>query len=711
MAKTDNTTVAKVAVDNIKSLREEIKRLKSEMANYDAGSKQFQELAHQAGEAQHKIQDIQEAIRGASSDFGDMLGNVSKVGAGITGAFQTASAALNMFGIESEEVTQSIKTMQNMMAMTQGLAAIDESMKAMKKLSTSIQGTTVAAKALKAAMTPKVFLAIIAVITALTYAFKKLTAAQKEAEEERKNAFEAAAKAEEEYRKSVVDNSVKAITSYRQLQNQYQRLKSDYEKTKWIKDNADAFKNLGVQVNSVSDAENLLITNTDAFVKSLMLRAKAAAYAKKAEKEYADMIEQQEAMRGIGYSEVPEVGSRVVGFNPSDYAGGMDFTTESGWTWNAQGVEQRRQEIEAYTATFEEAAQRFLTISNDLTAEADDILRNAGIKQIEETGKQVKAATEKVKEVKDTWAQDAYAEIEYNKVINEEYAKSKVALEDLLYVQEEELKTLEVGSAAWYNLSTKIEETKQSIDKFGQAVEKSPLEKLDLQLLSADLQHAQGSLSDIEYWETVIDLETQKLFLMEAETEEWYNQAIAIENYKAKLAEANDTSLQHQESLRGINQVASAAIGSIADMLQGLSDLQDTTTKEGFEKQKKLSIAAATMNMLQGIATALAGAFTTKSGPWDIALAAIQAAAIGASGAIQIAKIKKQTFDGANSGGASANLSSSALKQFTAPVQLTQDIQGASIESAIKDTRVYVLESDITNTQRAVDVQQSENRY
>lgn len=711
MAKTDNTTVAKVAVDNIKSLREEIKRLKSEMANYDAGSKQFQELAHQAGEAQHKIQDIQAAIRGASSDFGDMLGNVGKVGAGITGAFQTASAALSMFGVESEEVTQSIKTMQNMMAMTQGLAAIDESMKAMKKLSASIQGTTVAAKALKAAMTPKVFLAIVAAITALTYAFRKLTESQKKAAEEQKATIEEAVKAEERYRKSVVDNVVKSITSYRQLQLQYQQLKTEYEKTKWIKDNADAFKNLGVQVNTVSDAENLLITNTDAFVKSLMLRAKAAAYAKKAEEEYAAMIDQQEASRGIGYAEAPEIGSRVIGFNPADYVGGMDYNSETGWTWNAQGVEQRKKEIAEAQAVFEDAAERFLTTSNNLMAEADELLKNAGIKQIENTGKEVKNAAKEVKEVKDTWAQDAYAEIEYNKVINEEYAKSKAALEDLLYVQEEELKSLEVGSAAWYNLSTKIEETKQSIDKFGQAVEKTPLEKLDLQLLSADLQHAQGSLSDTEYWETVIDLETQKLFLMEAETEEWYNQAIAIENYKAKLAEANDTSLQHQESIRGIQQVASAALGGIADMFQGLSDLQDTTTKEGFEKQKKLGIAAATINMLQGIATAIAGAFTTKSGPWDIALAAIQAASIGAAGAIQIAKIKKQTFDGANSGGASANVSSSVIKQFTAPVQLTRDIQGASIESAIKDSRVYVVESDITNTQRTVDVQQSENRY
>jgi len=43
--------------------------------------------------------------------------------------------------------------------------------------------------------------------------------------------------------------------------------------------------------------------------------------------------------------------------------------------------------------------------------------------------------------------------------------------------------------------------------------------------------------------------------------------------------------------------------------------------------------------MLVGITAAISGLFTTKSGPWDIALAAIQAAAIAASGIANITQI------------------------------------------------------------------------
>ena len=115
--------------------------------------------------------------------------------------------------------------------------------------------------------------------------------------------------------------------------------------------------------------------------------------------------------------------------------------------------------------------------------------------------------------------------------------------------------------------------------------------------------------------------------------------------------------------------------------------------------------------MLTGIATAMAGAFTTKSGPWDIALAAIQAASIASAGAFQIAKIKNTKFDSASTGASSASISGGALNTFVAPVQYTQDVQGGSIQEAIGNTKVYVTESDISKTQNKVSVVEQENRY
>lgn len=159
--------------ESLSSLRKKLREVKDEMTNLEAGSDAFLAAAKKAGELQHQIDDITKAVRGASSDFGDMLGNVTKIGAGISGAFQTAQAALSMFGVESEEVIKSIKTMQNLMAMTQGLAAIDSSIKAMNKLRNAIQGASVVAKVLRTALQPKVFIAITAAITVLVGIWKK----------------------------------------------------------------------------------------------------------------------------------------------------------------------------------------------------------------------------------------------------------------------------------------------------------------------------------------------------------------------------------------------------------------------------------------------------------------------------------------------------------------------------------------------------------
>ena len=149
------------------------------------------------------------------------------------------------------------------------------------------------------------------------------------------------------------------------------------------------------------------------------------------------------------------------------------------------------------------------------------------------------------------------------------------------------------------------------------------------------------------------------------------------------------------------------AAGAIGNIFNSLGDLME----EGSEEQKAFQIMGATINMLAGITAAMSGLFTTKSGPWDIALAVLQATAIATSGAANIAKMAKTNKNNAASSASSARTSAAALGSIVAPVQYTQDIQGANIEGAIKDTRVYVTEGDISSTQKRVNVAESENRY
>lgn len=174
------------AAKSVKDLRSELKALKDQMAGMEEGSDSFLKAANKAGELKHQMDAINQSVRGASADFGDMLGNASKVSAALVGGFQAAKAALSMFGVESEEVTKSIKTMQNLMAMTQGLSAFDEGIKSLNKLRNSIQGTTVVAKAFRAVLQPKALLAVAVAIGAITLAYKALTKQSREAAEMQK---------------------------------------------------------------------------------------------------------------------------------------------------------------------------------------------------------------------------------------------------------------------------------------------------------------------------------------------------------------------------------------------------------------------------------------------------------------------------------------------------------------------------------------------
>ena len=161
----------------------------------------------------------------------------------------------------------------------------------------------------------------------------------------------------------------------------------------------------------------------------------------------------------------------------------------------------------------------------------------------------------------------------------------------------------------------------------------------------------------------------------------------------------------------------SAALNSASQILSALDANMDKSNEEGFEKSKKLQIAMATINMLGGITAALAGAYTTKTGPWDWILAGIQAATIATVGGIQIANIKKQTYDGSGGGnvgnfnggvGVSPNISMADM----IPINYTKDVLTDTETAELnKGNRVYVVESDITETQNDVAVKETNSSF
>ena len=672
------------AAKNLKELRAQLKQIKDEMVTLDEGSDSFLEAANKAGELKHQLDEINESVKGASADFGDILGNVSKVGAGITGAFQTATAALSLFGVESEEILQSIKTMQNLMAITQGLDSIDQAVKAIDKLRNSITATTTSAKILKSVLTPKTILLLTAALTALFILWDKFI--------------------------SQLEPVQKAINGLKGV-----------------------FSNFGAEIKSVGIlVMNSLVAPFETVFKLIGGIGKTISSVVKGEfSSIKGIFEETKESMLKPWKKISD-DAVVVG---QEFSKGFNKGVASAEAErNAEAEKQRQEKLAKYRKEQEayydlQRARAEATIQDEEKLNQELIkIETARLSLYKKGTKEYYEQLKKVNELKKSNAKETaadedkeisilYAKLEYQKASNKEYAQSKKAIEDYLFVQQMELASLKQGSEEWYKLSASIENTKNTLANFGSQRDEDILQKklaaIELSEKSLDLNFAQGKMTEIEYNTAILEQEKQKLALLKEGTMEWYNQSLVVEQYKKKLDESGKKVYTLEEQLQGWGSVGVAALGGIADALNEVASTQDTTTKEGFEKQKKLSIAAATMQMIQGIATAVSGAWTTKSGPWDFVLMAIQAASILASGIMQINKIKKMTFENssASAGGGAASVSSGAVSSIVAPVQYTQDIQGQSIEESIKNTRVFVVESDITNTQRRVSVAEDENMY
>ena len=161
-------------------------------------------------------------------------------------------------------------------------------------------------------------------------------------------------------------------------------------------------------------------------------------------------------------------------------------------------------------------------------------------------------------------------------------------------------------------------------------------------------------------------------------------------------------------------QVWMSALGNIGSIFASMADMIDRSTEEGEEKYKALMYTSTVVSMLAGIGGAIASAFNPVNAYLSIfgqvAMAATTSASVLASGIAQLMQIKNANQNSTLSGGYNVP-STNAITNLIAPVQYTQDVQGANIEGAIRDSKVYVTETDITNTQNKVKVAQTEARF
>ena len=262
----------------LRNAREELIRM--EQAGL-RGTEAYSKMQGELGRLQDAYDDATQQARVLANDEKLFQGIISTV-SGVAGAFSAAQGAIGLFAGENENLQKIMVKVQSLMAITIGLQQVAQTLNkdsyfslvvltkakeylaiAEAKVATAMGVSTVAARVLMATLT----LGLSVAITGLIILMNRFMSAQAEAK-----------KKQEEFNKAAVEAAYKPIAAYKSLVGEWESLgDSMADKEKFIRNNQKAFEELGVAVNSVADAEKLLVGNTEGFARAMLARAKAVA--------------------------------------------------------------------------------------------------------------------------------------------------------------------------------------------------------------------------------------------------------------------------------------------------------------------------------------------------------------------------------------------------------------------------------------------------
>lgn len=379
----------------------------------------------------------------------------------------------------------------------------------------------------------------------------------------------------------------------------------------------------------------------------------------------------------------------------------------------------------------------------DYEKEKYTIIKQGYDKQIEQTQKALEneALTDSDKLTLLNQLTKLYIEAD-NKQVQHNINANKLKLEDakrhykeLLQAQERyEVETQQKQDAEFVNLAQKYVEGKLSYSEYTKAL--IDLQKNQvLEQANIDVQNAQTreNLAK-ENWDNIVAIYGSGSTEAQAALQELANahdkvieaqnrQVEAAAEAKTKQTKANkDTAKSYLNSAAQVGNALQSLGNTIASTMQSnikakLAEgkISEEEAKNEFERTKKLQIAMATISMLSGVAQAISGAM--ELGPiLGPIMGAINSAAVIASGVAQIQEIKRTQLGGGGDTTTPTAPSAPTVASIGVNPLLNENLDGNSLqtiqtqtnlEGNTTNTRVYVVESDITDAQRKTEVREN----
>lgn len=547
MAKQLNEAKKRTAelIDMNGDLANELKNLASDTAAWDA--------------MKEGIGIVKDSMTAAITTFGEMTNTADDLAPVLKKVAQVQSIAATAISVGN--------ALQKQSAVMCGIRKIQE-----VALTKAIEAETVAQG--KATVAQKLFNAVAkanpyvllasAVLAAGAALATYITLTHKSAEaiEEEKKALDRRQTAANSMAESLEDT----IPLYTRLQTEWNKLSSDMERAKWIQEKKDDFHKLGVEINNIGDAENFLVTNTEAVKQAFMQRALAAAAAAEAAEVYKQEMEAvNKAASGQKVSMKEALG---MGLDRADVAKNAKYN--HGWFGNDTYELNEEQITKARQNAIKKAQERIGKLYEDMSEhekKAADKMADAGVKAY------IDAEKKKQKAIKNGSAETI------------KYAIGSLA--DL----EAQLSKLQNDRKNGLNPKLDTKEYLRQVDDLTKRIKNKKIE-LGFEKPDTKLQELQKQLDDAEK-AYIIAVDADDEQARQAAQEAYYKAQAELDKYTAsikiepKTSDADRANIQSEvndivsEALNGKQHAPSFDFSALKDKLpEELAGVVDTTLEE-----------------------------------------------------------------------------------------------------------------------------------
>ena len=640
-------------------LRQEIKKYQSEVLAAEEGTEEWRQAVQKLGDAKHRLVDMNEMAKLATNDIGEQLSALSSVGSGVASAFGAVQGVMTLVGKDTDNLQKQMVKMQAVMAIVQGAQGIDGMIKGLKGLSMTIKTLGTNIKGLTQIMGKNGWLAV---VLALAAALFKLNQA--------------------------IQNGKALAVSYRH--------------------DIDALTNAMQDFISLSDK---IDSATDRQAKLMKAEGKSEADILQYK------LDQLNPQITVAVDRVKQVTKMMEDIN-------ADLS-------NPNLTKKQREALLADKETLKAEFEQLKSVVEGLTNERSNIELDLKILGITVDNEAKQKAIDAAK--------DLAAQIQ--SVLDEQFNNAYTIDIDALI--NADLK--ELMSAGNIDLTGDIDSDKilAAFDKIQQSIQKT---KADL----ANIDYLKGDTTYLNYLKQIDRDETEFAQKRIAKIKELMEAELDPAKYMQLAQELNEVQIQYErESLERqremadaevairqeaeqkkveamtktfaiMNQSTSLALNFMSSIMTSVADSMEVNEKYAEENAKKIKdmrIAAATIDMLQGVVAATTSAFSPTNAYLtiygQIAMAALTSGSVIAAGLANINKIKA-TNELGGSTTTPVIPSATATGENQPTITYSRALTGNSEQNNNNNTgsqQVYILESDILKAMRRVQIRQSESTF